>query len=145
MLVGGQSKVAGKLTKTLNVNNCDVQFICDTGAGVSILTKATSDMLSLELRKPDCQLTSADGSDRNVLAVCNVHISKRSQIFNADVHVLRGLKYNLLDISKLREFAMNNDKVLNRNATADAGAATMLLMLFPLYLQVPVVRRMMQL
>ena len=125
MFVGGQSKVAGKLTKTLDVNNCDVQFVCDTGADVSILTEATSDMLSLELRKPDCQLTSADGSDLNVVGVCNVRISKRSHFINADVYVLRGLKNNLLGISELREFAMNNDKVLNCNATVDVGAASM--------------------
>ena len=54
MFVGRQSKVAVKLTKTLGVNNCDVEFVWDTGADVSILTKATSDMLSLRLRKPDC-------------------------------------------------------------------------------------------
>ena len=53
MFVGRQSKVPGKLTKTLDVSNCDVQFVCDTGADVSILTRATSDMLSLELRKHD--------------------------------------------------------------------------------------------
>ena len=70
MFVGRQSKVPGKLTKTLDVSNCDVQFVCDTGADVS-----TSDMLSLELRKPDCQLTSADGSDLNVVGVCNVRIN----------------------------------------------------------------------
>ena len=27
MFVGKQSKVAGKLTKALDVNNCDVQFV----------------------------------------------------------------------------------------------------------------------
>ena len=73
-------------------------------------------MLSLELRKPDCQLTSADGSDLNAVGVCNVRISKHSHFINVDVYVLRGLKKNLLGISKLREFAMNNDKVLNCNA-----------------------------
>ena len=60
------SKVVGKLTKTLDVNNCDVEFVCDTGADVSVLTETTSDMLGLELRKPDYQLTSADGSGLNV-------------------------------------------------------------------------------
>ena len=76
MFMGKQSKAAGKLTKTLDVNNCDVEFICDTGAAVSILTEATSDMLGLELQKPDCQLTSADCSDLNVACVCGVHINK---------------------------------------------------------------------
>ena len=78
MFVGGQSKVASKLTTTLDVNYCEVEFVCDTGADVSILTEATSDMLSLELQKHDCQLTSADGSDLNVVGVCNVRISKHS-------------------------------------------------------------------
>ena len=50
MFVGGQSKVCGKLTKNLNFNNCDVEFVCDTGANISILTEATIDMLSLELQ-----------------------------------------------------------------------------------------------
>ena len=38
-----QSKVAGKLTQTRDVNHCDAEFTCDTGAGVSILTETTSD------------------------------------------------------------------------------------------------------
>ena len=46
MFVGGQSRV---VTTTLDVNYCDAEFGCDTGADVSILTEATSDMLSLEL------------------------------------------------------------------------------------------------
>ena len=49
MQVVEQSKVAGKFTKTLIINNCDVEFIWGTGADVSILTEATSEMLGLEL------------------------------------------------------------------------------------------------
>ena len=70
MFVGGQSKVGGKLTKNLNFNNCDVEFVCDTGANISILTEATIDMPSLELRKPDCQLTSANCLDLHVAEAC---------------------------------------------------------------------------
>ena len=54
----------------MDVNICDVEFVCDAGADVSILTEATSNMLSLELQKPDSQLTRADGSDLNVVGVC---------------------------------------------------------------------------
>ena len=92
MFVGKQSKVAGKITKTLDVNNCDVEFVCDTGADVSILTETSSDMLGLEQRKPDCQQTSADGSDVNVVEVCNMCISNHSHFINSDVYVLRGSK-----------------------------------------------------
>ena len=53
MFVSKQSKVAGKLTKTLDMNNCDIKNIWDTD--VSIFTETNSDMLDLELRKPDCQ------------------------------------------------------------------------------------------
>ena len=53
MFVSKQSKVAGKLTKTLDINNCDIKNIWDTD--VSIFTETNSDMLDLELRKPDCQ------------------------------------------------------------------------------------------
>ena len=72
MFVGEQSKAAGKLTKTLDMNNCDVEFIWNTGADVSISTEATSDRLGLELWKPEGQLTSADGSD---LYVCTAYIA----------------------------------------------------------------------
>ena len=34
MFVGEQSEVDGKRTQTLDVNNCDVEFTCDTGADV---------------------------------------------------------------------------------------------------------------
>ena len=53
--VSKQSKVAGKFTKTLDINICDIVFIWDTGAGVSIFTETNCDMLDFELRKPDCQ------------------------------------------------------------------------------------------
>ena len=35
------------------------------------------------------------------------------------------MKKNRLGISELRQFAMNNDKVLNCNATVNVGAASM--------------------
>ena len=147
MFVSGQYKVAGKLTKSLDANNCDVQFVCDTGADVSILTEATSDMLSLELQKPDCQLTSADGSDLNVVGVCNVRISKHSHFINADVYVLRSLKKNLLGISELREFAINNDKDNDKdcNATVDVVAASMYTNAVSAFVQALVIKRVMQL
>ena len=80
------------LTKTLDASDCDVEFVCDTCAEVPIFTEGTSDMLNLELRKPDCQLTIADGSDLNVLGVCNVRISKHIHYINAGASVLRKLK-----------------------------------------------------
>ena len=43
MFVDKLSIVDGNLTKT-----CDVEFTCDTGADVSILTKTTSDVLDLQ-------------------------------------------------------------------------------------------------
>ena len=54
--------------------------MCDTGVEVSIIhvTKTASDMLGLELPKPDCQPTSAEGSHLNKANVCNMHISKHS-------------------------------------------------------------------
>ena len=76
MQVVEQSKVAGKFTKTLIINNCDVEFIWGTGADVSILTEATSEMLGLELWKPEGQLTSADGSDLNVCTACIADMKK---------------------------------------------------------------------
>ena len=48
MFVVKQSKAAGKLTKTLDVNNGDVKFICDKGVDVSILTETACDALGLE-------------------------------------------------------------------------------------------------
>ena len=47
-----RSEVAGKLTRNVQVNNCDVDFICDTGANVSILIETTTDMLDLQLKNP---------------------------------------------------------------------------------------------
>ena len=41
------------------------------------------------------------------------------------IYVLKGLKKNLLGIFELRQFAMNNDKVPNCNATVNVGAASM--------------------
>ena len=66
--------------KPLDCNNCNVEFMCDTGVEVSIIhvTKTASDMLGLELPKPDCQPTSAEGSHLNKANVCNMHISKHS-------------------------------------------------------------------
>ena len=61
-----------------------------------------------------------------VVVVCNVWTSKHSHSINADdVHVFRGLKKNLLGIFELMQFFMNNDKVLNCNATVNVGAASM--------------------
>ena len=125
IIAGRQLKVAGRLTETLDVYDCDVEFVCDTDAELSILTEGTSDMLSLELRKPDCQLTSADGSGLNAVGKCNVHISKHSHSINAGVYVIGELKKSLLGTSELRQFAMNNDNVLNCNATVNVGAASM--------------------
>ena len=95
------------------------------------------------MRKPDCQLTSADGSDLNVAGVCKARSSKHSHSINADVYVLRGYKKNLIGIFKLRQFALkddddvqrsgvsgfdiqdNSDKVLNCNGIVDVSAAFM--------------------
>ena len=143
MFVGKQSKVAGKLTTAFEVNNCDMEFIWDTRADVSILTEATGDMLGLDLQKPGCQLTSADSSDLNDAGVCNVRISKHIHSVNADIYALRGFQENLLGMFELRQFALNdvsdvqhnraswlgilgdNEKALKSNATADVKASFM--------------------
>ena len=101
MFMGGQSKVGGKLTKNLNFNNCDVEFVCDTGANISILTEATIDMPSLELRKPDCQLTSANCLDLHVAEACNVCINKHSHAINSKV-CLRSQRFKNKSFSHLR-------------------------------------------
>ena len=80
MFVGEQSKAAGKLTKTLDINNCVWSLY-----GIQVLmflfklTEATSDRLGLELRKPEGQLTSANGSDLNVCTayIADMKIEKR--------------------------------------------------------------------
>ena len=92
MFVGKQSKVAGKFTKTLDVHKCDVEFIYDIGADVSIVIETTTDMLGLKLQKPDWPLTSADGYSNNVAGVCNAQNSEHSYLINADVYVFQGSK-----------------------------------------------------
>ena len=44
------SRVVGKLTKALNVDNSDVEFIHNTGADGFVLAEPTSIMLDLQLR-----------------------------------------------------------------------------------------------
>ena len=79
MFVGEQSKATGKFTKTLIINNCNVEFIWGTGADVSISTEATSEMLGLELWKPEGQLTSAEGSDLHVCTACIADMKKEKR------------------------------------------------------------------
>ena len=125
----------------MEVNKCDIEFTCDTHADVSVLTEASSDMLGLDLRKPGCQLTSADSSDLNDAGICNVRISKHIHSVNADIYALRGFQENLLGMFELRQFALNdvsdvqhnraswlgilgdNEKALKSNATADVEAS----------------------
>ena len=100
-------------------------------------------MLGLDLRKPGCQLTSADSSDLNDAGICNVRISKHIHSVNADIYALRGFQENLLGMFELRQFALNdvsdvqhnraswlgilgdNEKALKSNATADVEASFM--------------------
>ena len=61
------------------------------------------------------------------------------------IYVLKGLKKNLLGIFELRQFAMNNDKVPNCNATVNVGAASMYTNAVSVFLLVLVVKRVMEL
>ena len=79
-----RSEVAGKLTRNVQVNNCDVDFICDTGANVSILIETTT-YARFTVEKSNCQLTSADDLDIDIAGVCNLHISKQSHSINTNV------------------------------------------------------------
>ena len=56
------------------VNDQDVEFTFDTGADVSTVTETTSKILNLQLKKVDRQLSSADGSQLNVIGACDVRL-----------------------------------------------------------------------
>ena len=103
--VSKQFEVAGQLTKTLEANNSDIGFICDAGAGVSVST--TRDMPGLQLRKSNCQLTSADGTDLNAAGVCDKCISTSLQQCYTNM-----LANNMLGNSELKQLTLSSDKVI---------------------------------
>ena len=69
-----KSKSSGLESKNFKVKDQDVEITCDTGPGVSTVTETTSKMLDLLLKKVDHQLSSANGSQLNVIGACDVRL-----------------------------------------------------------------------
>ena len=55
------------------------------------------------MKNVDRQLSSADGSQLNVLGACDVRIDSAYNSMNSEVYVLKGAKLNLLGISELMQ------------------------------------------
>ena len=74
-----------------------------TGADVSTLTETTSKTLNLQLKKVDRQLSSADGSQLNVLRTCDVRIDSTYNSMNSEIYVLKSATKNILGVSELMQ------------------------------------------
>ena len=83
------------------MNQSSVKFSLDTGADVTVMTKETSDTLSLSLSDPSSALVGADHSKMKVLGESEVEISSKRKTAKAVVFVVEGARRNLLGLPEI--------------------------------------------
>ena len=98
--------VDNTLKQRVRVDGTYTDFVIDTGAEVSIVTEATSRILSLELEKSDLVLSGADGSPLSVLGKSEVLLENKRKFAKTTVYVIKGLQCNLLGLNKLRKLGL---------------------------------------
>ena len=98
--------VDNTLKQRVRVDGTYTDFVIDTGAEVSIVTEATSRILSFELEKSDLVLSGADGSPLSVLGKSEVLLENKQKFAKTTVYVIKGLQYNLLGLNELRKLGL---------------------------------------
>lgn len=103
-------------------------FTVDTGADVSTLTEHTSNELGLKLEQPEHLLMGADGTNLNVLGVCEVSVNSTYCSVDTLVYVLKDSNRNLLGVPALKE--LNLLAVVNAICISEFEPASMIPQLF---------------
>ncbi|XP_067945398.1 uncharacterized protein [Watersipora subatra] len=85
-----------KITRTLKVNDIEVDFVLDTGAEASTVTEKAANRLGLKLKVPSTVLTAVDGSELKVVGRAEVQLKSRHTSMVTQVHVIKGLNKNFL-------------------------------------------------
>ena len=92
------------MNERVRVARTYIDFVIATVAGVSIVTEATSRILSLAIEKSDQNLSGAEGSPLSVLGKSEVLLENKLNFSKTTVYVIKGLQCNLLVLSELRKF-----------------------------------------